>query len=67
MKAHNLDSGDFLDHPLYERLRRFDQMRSYLLEQIPPLLGREFRKLEIAVSAEQVPVGGLALSYRGRD
>ena len=45
MKTHNLDSGDLLDHPLYERFRIFDQMRSYLLEQIPPLLGREFGKL----------------------
>src|ERR1700733_9105172 len=45
MKTHNLDSGDLLDHPLYERLRIFDQVRSYLLEQIPPLLGREFGKL----------------------
>ena len=45
MQAHHLDSGDLLDHRLHERLRRFDQMAPYLLEQVPRLLGREFGKL----------------------
>jgi hypothetical protein len=34
------DAGDVLDHRLQERLRRLDQMRPYLLEQVPPLPGR---------------------------
>ncbi len=45
VQAHHLDVGDILDHRLHERLRRFDQLGPYLLEQIPPLLGWEFGKL----------------------
>ena len=36
-----LDAGDLLDHRLQERPRRLDQMGPHLLEQVPPLLGRE--------------------------
>jgi hypothetical protein len=45
VQAHYLDAGDLLDQRLHERLRRFDQMGPYLLEQVPPFLGREFGKL----------------------
>jgi hypothetical protein len=38
VQAHDLNSGDLLDHRLNERLRRFDQMASYLLEQVSSLL-----------------------------
>src|SRR5580700_7090026 len=45
VQAHYLDAGDFLDYRLQERLRRFDQVGPYSLEQVPPLLGRDFGKL----------------------
>ena len=41
VQAHDLDAGDFLDHRLQERPRRFEQMGAYLFEQVSPLLGRE--------------------------
>src|SRR5580693_10732832 len=45
VQAHHLDAGDLLDQRLQERLRRFDQMGPYLLEQVPPLLRRKFGQL----------------------
>ena len=45
VKAHHLDAGDRLDHLLQERIRRFDQVGPYLLEQVPSLLGRDIGKL----------------------
>jgi hypothetical protein len=41
MQAHHFDAGDVLDHRLDERLRRFDQMTSNLLEQVSPFIGRD--------------------------
>ncbi len=45
VQTHHLDLGDILDHRLDERLRRFDQLGPYLLEQIPPPIGWEFGKV----------------------
>src|ERR1700677_4524548 len=45
MQPYHPDAGNFLDHRLQVRLCRFDQMGPYLLEQIPPLLGRDVGKL----------------------
>ena len=41
VQAQHLDARDFLDHCFHDRPRGFDQMRSYLFEQVPALLGRE--------------------------
>ena len=40
VQADHFDAGDFLDHLLHHRPRRFDQVRPYLLEQIPALSRR---------------------------
>jgi hypothetical protein len=41
VQALDLDAGDVLDHRLEQRPRRLEQVGSYLLEQVPPVLGRE--------------------------
>jgi hypothetical protein len=45
VQAHHLDAGDVLNQRLHERLRRFNQMRPDLLEQIPPFFGRVYGEL----------------------
>ena len=39
--AEHLDAGDLLDHRLHQRPRGLEEMGPDLLEQVPPLLGRE--------------------------
>src|SRR5581483_1289092 len=41
VQAQHLDSGNLMDHGLHERSRRFDQLSSDLLEEIPPLFRRK--------------------------
>jgi hypothetical protein len=41
VQAQYLDASGLLDHRFQDRPRRFDQMGAYLLEQIPPFLGRQ--------------------------
>ena len=41
VQAQHFDACDFLDHCFHDRPRGFDQMRPYLLEQVPTFLGRE--------------------------
>ena len=41
MQAQNLDAGGVFDHRLHDWPRRFDQLRSNLLEQIPSSLRRK--------------------------
>ena len=41
VQAEHFDAGDLLDHRLHQRPRRFEEMGPDLLEQVPPLLGRE--------------------------
>src|SRR5579863_5772255 len=45
VQAHYRDASDSLDQRLHEWLCRFDQMGAYLLEQVPPLLGRAISEL----------------------
>ena len=40
VQTHDLDASRFFDHGLHHRPRRFDEMRSHLFEQVPPLLAR---------------------------
>ena len=39
VQAQHLDAGDLLDHHFQDRPGRFHQMRPYLFEQVPALLG----------------------------
>ena len=63
VQAQHLDAGDFLDHRLHDRPRRFDQLRPDLFEQVPLLLGRQrldqllFRRGQNALKAdnEEIP------------
>ena len=41
VQAEPLDAGGLLDHRFQERPGRFDQLGSYLLEQVSPFFGRE--------------------------
>src|SRR5579871_1040125 len=41
VQAHHLGAGGLLHQRLHDGPRRLDQMGAYLLEQVPPLLGRE--------------------------
>jgi len=41
VQAHHLGAGGLLDQRLHNGPRRLQQVGPYLLEQVPPLLGRE--------------------------
>ena len=41
VQGQHLDAGDFVDHRFEDRAGRFDQMGAYLLDQVPPFLGRK--------------------------
>jgi len=41
VQGQHLDAGDLVDHRFEDRAGRFDQMGAYLLEQVPPFLGRK--------------------------
>ena len=45
VQAHHIDAGDLLNQRLIGAACRFDQMSPCLLEQDPPLLGRDFGQL----------------------
>ena len=39
--GHDLDAGDLSDHRFEDWTGRFNQVGPYLLQQVPPFLGRE--------------------------
>jgi len=41
VQAQDLDASDLVDHRFQDRTGRFDQVGPYLLEQVPPFLGRK--------------------------
>ena len=41
VQRQHLDAGDLLDHCFHDRPGCFDQMGTYLFEQVAPLLGRQ--------------------------